>query len=221
MNQRWRTVSTYNLDILNGLPLSPGWEMPVIRREDYLPSALIGLNEINTAKATPESTVHFFLDDYQFERLWTRPRMYADMLSRFACVLSPDYSLYMDMPAPLKIWNTYRSRTLGAYYQARGIRVIPTISWAGPESFTYCFVGIERGGTVAVSTVGVVRDASARRTWRQGADAMVKALAPKRILIYGKQIEFDARGAEVVTYQTRVPGRWSADTAKETDGRQR
>ena len=37
--------------------------------------------------------VHFFLHDYQFERVWRYPDRYTDCLSKFAFVLSPDFSL--------------------------------------------------------------------------------------------------------------------------------
>ncbi|WP_394345181.1 DUF4417 domain-containing protein [Bifidobacterium longum] len=30
--------------------------------------------------------MHFFLDDYQFERVWRRPDLYVRMLARFWCV---------------------------------------------------------------------------------------------------------------------------------------
>ena len=48
----------------------------------------------------------------------------------YDCILSPDFSLYMDMPLPMKVWNMYQSRLISAYYQSYGIPVIPTLSWA-------------------------------------------------------------------------------------------
>lgn len=60
-----------------------------------------------------EAGVHFFLDDSRFERIWKEPYRYIKILQRFTCVLAPDFSLYMDMPLAMKIWNVYRSRLLG------------------------------------------------------------------------------------------------------------
>lgn len=34
----------------------------------------------------PAHSVHFFIDDYQFNRLWTAPDVYLSMLSGFRCV---------------------------------------------------------------------------------------------------------------------------------------
>ena len=39
-----------------------------------------------------------FLDDNQFERIWNRPARYVNMLKRYECVLTVDFSLYTDMP---------------------------------------------------------------------------------------------------------------------------
>lgn len=66
------------------------------------------------------------------------------MLKKYECVFTPDYSLYADMPIPMLIWNTYRSRFLGAYYQAEGVKIIPTVSWSLENSFDFCFAGLPK-----------------------------------------------------------------------------
>ena len=141
----------------------------------------------NMAKghADAEACVHFFIDDYQFERVWRSPRRYAELLKQFRCVCSPDFSLYTDMPMAMKVWNVYRSRLIGQLMQQAGIKVIPTLSWAEEETFDFCFDGLRPGGTVAVSTIGVKKDdaASTERVpasvvsfrW---ADCMKKILFP-------------------------------------------
>ncbi|MGQ7551471.1 DUF4417 domain-containing protein, partial [Streptococcus suis] len=42
---------------------------------------------------------------YQFERIWQRPEFYIEKLTEFDCVLTPDFSLYQDMPIAMQIWN--------------------------------------------------------------------------------------------------------------------
>ena len=49
-------------------------------------------------------------------------------------------------------YNTFRNRWVGAYLTNKGIRVIPTITWGLETTFDFCFNGIEKGSTVAVST---------------------------------------------------------------------
>ena len=56
----------------------------------------------------PAHSVHFFIDDYQFNRLWTAPDVYLPMLSGFRCVATPDFSMYTDFPKAIQIYNHYR-----------------------------------------------------------------------------------------------------------------
>lgn len=148
--------------------------------------------------------VHFYIDDYQFERIWASPQMYVDKLAQFDCILTPDFSLYMDMPMAMKIWNVYRSRLIGQIYQDRGLRVIPTVSWAEPETFTFCFDGIPPNSTISVSTIGVKRSKEATKIWTQGMDEAMKRLKPKNVLVYGGDIGYDFKGANVKYYDNHV-----------------
>ena len=135
---------------------------------------------------TPELCgVHFFIDDYQFTRLWTVPDNYLDMLGRFKAVCTPDFSTYTDFPAALQIYNHYRKHWLGAYWQQNGITVIPTISWSDEASLAWCFDGEPTGGTVAVSSVGTQGSRRTRELFLAGYKAMMDRLRPAMVLFYG------------------------------------
>lgn len=103
------TNKQYNLDIYDPFETIGFYDMPIIRKTEHTPKSLLGFNHAKSSKKY-ESGIHFFLDDYQFERLWRSPQIYVNMLSKFDCVLTPDFSLYSDMPKSMMIWNTYRSR---------------------------------------------------------------------------------------------------------------
>ena len=133
----------------------------------------------------------FFIDDYQFERVWNDPYTYIERLREFPCALTPDFSLYLDMPMAMKIWNVYRSRLIGQMMQDANIVVIPTLCWAEPETFSFCFEGLEQGGVVAVSTVGVIRNKSAQEVWAAGMIEAVQRLRPSGILFYVSRPDYD------------------------------
>ena len=167
-------------------PLVTGkYDIPVIAADEVIYSDFIGFNYANTAKDRAEKAVHFFLDDYQFLRVWNRPKDYIKLLSDFACVLSPDFSLYTDFPVAMQIYNHYRKHWLGAYWQSFGIKVIPTICWSDERSFEWCFDGEPSGGTVAVSSVGTQRSEETKRAFLLGYDAMIERLSPSKIIFYG------------------------------------
>ena len=201
MDQRLRTDRGYNLQLLWQVKCDEDWlQMPTIKPVSGAPTQLLGFNYAMTSK-TFDKGVHFYLDDYQFERVWNSPEKYVSTLSKFDYVFTPDFSLYLDMPKPLQIYNIYRSRLLGAYWQSEGIKVIPTISWSDANSFDFAFDGISKGGTVSVSTVGVHSNKKAVKLWIEGANLMSKRLNPDTILVYGKEIEFDSNGADVFYFK--------------------
>ena len=176
--------------------------MPVMEPDAFVPDDLIGFNYVLSTKRR-DAGGHFFLDDYQFERIWDDPMTYMDRLAEFPCVLTPDFSLYMDMPMAMKIWNVYRSRLIGQMMQDRGMHVIPTLSWAEPETYQFCFDGLREGGTVAVSTVGVMRDQSSQAIWKAGMDEAMKRLRPKNVLCYGSRISYDFGTVPVKYFEAR------------------
>lgn len=207
-DERERTNKAYNLDLAQETPLtSDFWQMPVIKKETYVPDELIGFNYAKTSKEK-NAGIHFYVDDYQFERIWNDPDKYIDTLAEYDCILSPDFSLYMDMPMPMKIWNVYRSRQMGAYYQGKGIRVIPTLSWAEKETFSFCFCGIEPGGVVSVSTVGVKNSKDAVGVWTTGMEEAIRQLSPSMVLEYGGDIGFNYGDIPVKRYSNQVTENW-------------
>lgn len=141
-NERLRTDNAYNLQEVDIERVEGFYQMPILEPEHYTPENLIGFNYALTAKEKNVG-VHFYLDDYQFERVWTSPDKYIELLSNFDCVFTPDFSLYIDMPIAMQIWNTYRSRLIGQMMQDNGLTVIPTVSWAGKDSYDFCFDGLQ------------------------------------------------------------------------------
>lgn len=213
-NARMNTVNHYNLQIYNETGTDGFYQMPVIQNDGFIPSDLIGFNYAMTSK-NKNVGIHCFVDDYQFERLWNRPDEYVDMLSEYECVLSPDFSLYMNMPMAMKIWNVYRSRLLGQYWQSKGIKVIPTISWAEKETFEFCFDGIPEKSIVAISTIGVKREDEAFTVWKDGVDAMIQKIKPETILVYGGQVEYDyGENIKVIYFDNKVTERLKKNAKK-------
>jgi len=215
MNERQRTNNLYNLSLVDIKNSSNNfWQMPIINNDKYIPDNLIGFNYAKISKEK-DAGIHFYLDDYQFERLWNRPQDYINILKKYKCILSPDFSLYLDMPMPMKIWNTYRNRQIGQYYQKQGIKVIPTLSWAEKETFDFCFEGIPRGSIVSISTIGVRKNKNALSIWKDGVNELIKRINPSTILIYGEKIDYDYGRIKVIYYENKIIKRF------EKYGRQR
>lgn len=207
-DERERTNNAYNMGYQGEIDFtSDFWQMPIIHKCNTVPSDLIGFNYAKTSE-NKKTGIHCYVDDYQFERLWNDPEAYIDVLKQYECFLSPDFSLYMDMTMPTKIWNIYRSRFLGAFYQSRGITVIPTVSWAEPATFDFCFKGLEKGGVVSVSTIGVKENKDALEVWRSGMAKMIETLKPHTILVYGGKLDYDYGDINVIYFSNHVTDEW-------------
>lgn len=183
------------------------YDFPIVAR--YTGSPPLSLIPFNYAKSYSDRNagVHFFIDDYQFERLWRFPDRYLPLLQEYDYILTPDFSIYVDMPLTLKIYNIYRNRVLAHYWQQNGITVIPTLQWADYRSFDFCFTGIEPGGTVAVSTLGSLQNPKSRRYWVVGMQQAIDKLQPSTVLLYGTPIDFDFGDVKVIYYENVVLNR--------------
>lgn len=85
--------------------------------------------------------------------------------------------------------------------------VVPTLSWAQPESYTFCFKGVPRHSTVATSTVGVKGDADALAVWMDGMREAMRRVEPSRVLLYGGDVGFDFGETEVIYFKNPVTER--------------
>lgn len=162
-------------------------------KPDYLIAYRSTASESKRLSNDPEfaarAALHFYLDDYRFEAVWSCPRKSLTGLHKFGFVLTPDFSLYRDWPLAAQIWNIYRSRWLGALWQAQGLKgVIPTVSWSYPASYEFCFLGIEPGGWVSLSNVGIAKDKEAGLIFDAGFEVMLERLRPSLILWYGDKV---------------------------------
>lgn len=146
---------------------------------------IIPFNYAKGIKQKKGKLVHFYLDDYQFERVWNTPEKYMKMLSGFDYVFQPDFSLFIDTPLPIQLYNHFRKQWVAAYWEANGIKVIPTIGWSDESSFSFCFEGVPPESIVSVSSVGTQKNNQSKESFLLGYTEMLKRLIPSKILFYG------------------------------------
>ena len=181
----------------NDFTMTGKWNMPVIKRCDVNleKSILIGADKIRKSESNENifKTVHFFVDDNKLDKYFNEAEKYLPRLAQYPHVLTPDYSLYTDMPLAIQIHNTFKSRWCGAYWQEHNLSVIPTVSWSTENSYAFCFDGLEYGTAVAVSTLGSLTN---KELFLKGYFKMKECINPKQVLCFGKA--FPEMGAEVI-----------------------
>lgn len=150
----------------------------------------VGFNYMLGEKHPEDKVLHFFIDDYQFERVWKEPNKYIPYLQRFKYVIAPDFSLYTDHPKAVQIFNHYRKHWCARYWQDHGINVIPCICWSTPDSFKWCFDGEPKNATVCVSTIGGFGNhVNNKQAWLNGYNEMYCQIKPCHVIIFGKEYE--------------------------------
>lgn len=162
------------------------FELPAIKTSSLLPESVIPFSKaMNKSCKCFDSWIVFYEHDNGFERLWHNPKAYLSKLKKFKGIISPDFSLYRNMPLAMQIWNTYRGRALAAWLQRNGVEIIPNIRFNDERTYEFCFDGIEKFKTVALGTHGCIKRRIDKDYFKDGLAEMVKRLSPRTIIVYG------------------------------------
>lgn len=168
-------------------------EIPTIKapKEIIIPKSLTPFTKRNYADTT-DTAICEYEHDFRFTELVYKPEQLFEDLSRFSAFISPDCSLYLDMPLCLQIANVYFNRAVGSYYQSRGMYVIPNIRWGDERTFTTCelpekvaFLGAPKQSIVSIGTYGCIKTADDKYYLKAGLEAMLQELEPVVVLVYG------------------------------------
>jgi hypothetical protein len=166
------------------------WNIPLVKKQE-IDTTAISLIACSDTKANDkvENTkngVHFFVDDYRFNGIYNAPERSLRKYAQYAFLLTPDFSTYADMDMWRQLESVAKNRWCGAYWQSKGLTVIPTISWSTPRSYDFCFDGVEKNATVAVGMIGCKRN---KTGFMHGYNAMLEKLEPASIICFGAPFE--------------------------------
>lgn len=176
----------FNGGLLDGLTLVGPYDIPKIEACTHVPAALISFSEaMGRTKPDPLAWVHFYEDDYKFVRLWKQPNRYYDRLKLFGGIITPDFSLYRNMPAAQKIEHTYKNQLLGARMQADGFNVVANIRLSGRASIPYALAGVSQNSTLAIGLHGCVSSRENRPHVVQEIKIICDYCKPASLVVFG------------------------------------
>ncbi|MGN0180364.1 MAG: DUF4417 domain-containing protein [Monoglobaceae bacterium] len=183
-------------------------ELPKIKTSNLIPKKLVPFSKAMSKTWNDfDCWVMFYEHDVKFERLWNNPKRYLERLKKFKGIISPDFSLYRNMPLVMQQWNTYRGRALAVWLLSNGIEVIPNVRFGDERTFSFCFDGIEKFKTVAIGTHGCIRSHIDRDYFKKGLAELVKRLSPKIIVVYGAAPDdifkiYKDSGIEIIPFES-------------------
>ena len=214
---RKKIPDCWNARLLNNAEYLSELEFPYFPAANSVPQEMLSFKNI-TPYVDNTQWIHFYGNDDRLEHVWENPEIWASKLKRFSGVISPDLSIYRDMPIPQQFYNVYRNRVLVHYFTQQGISVIPNIRWGDERSYKFAFEGITERGTVCISTFGIIADGQDREYFKRGLAEMLHRLSPSTVLVYGQMpsnifdqyqnngvrfVHFDADTQKAHTYERR------------------
>ena len=141
----------------------------------------------------------------------SNPDDYVKKIYKYQGFITPDCSVYRDMPLAIQITNIYRNRAIGYYMQSKGIYVIPNVRWGDERTYTtkflpekIAFKGIQKKSIVSIGAYGQNQNKVNRYYFLQGLDETIKELEPKVVLVYGKlpdEVKEQYKKVKFVEYQ--------------------
>lgn len=173
--------------LIEGATFSEEWEMPKL---EPVPCDVVPPKELVAFSRAQERhlsgmgrTVHFFEDDFRFERVWNNPGKYLPRLLEFDSIIMPDFSTCIDFPKPLKMYMAYRNLSLASWFQRQGAIVIPNARHQ--PGCDWLIESLPHHSVIAISGRGLVRNADERRRFVRDLNTTVDMLEPTGIVYYG------------------------------------
>ena len=188
-------------------------EIPEIKvpSKIIVPETIIPFTKISQSMNYKEF-IHFYEHDTKFSNILLSTNDYLDEFKKFKGVISPDCSLYIDMPLCLQIANTYMNRAIGSYLQSEGIYVIPNVRWSDERSYTtielpekFAFIGLPKNSILSIGTYGCIQGKDNKHYFREGLRAMIEELTPKVVLVYGSMPDCIFKEFENITKFINYP----------------
>ena len=192
------------------------YEMPILLPGKMPPAGTdwISFNFVRGDKEPHKHAVHFYIDDYQFERIWDNPTAYLKKMQQYTAVCSPDFSTYNDFPRAQQVWNKFRNHWMGAFWQYYGVNVIQSVGWTDdPADDEWVFDGNAPNAPVAVSALGTQKSKQLKAIFARGYRAMIERLHPSAILFYG-DVPPECEGErDIITQVPSFVNKWTGRPA--------
>lgn len=99
------------------------YEFPKIKKQNIDVNKIEFLSYVNAKTddtKNKDKTIHFFTYDWKFEKVYENAEEELEKLKQYYCLLSPDFSIFTNMPIALQIQSIFKNRWCGAYWKVKG-----------------------------------------------------------------------------------------------------
>lgn len=178
-----------NMQLCSGIEFTPTGFPQLQPYNGKFDCEYISFPNRNKAIGTGQA-LHFFIDDYKFYSIWKNLNSISYEFAKFDCILTPDFSCYIDVPDEFNRWSIFCTRYIGAHWQYNcGYDVIPTYCFGNVDSLKFALDGLPMHSVIAVCGVGIDWNPTIKALWIYALKRLEEEKEPSSIVVYGKQRE--------------------------------
>lgn len=169
------------------------YNFPQLAQVNYLSELpVFPFNHLKTKVTEGCYWYHCFTAEKNFHRLYKNFREYEEFFPKIKGLISADFNMYRNYDEKILIDNCLKNRMVDYALQQAGVPMIPTAGFAGESTWEWCFDGLPKNSTVAVTT-NTLYDKESNRLFIGGINAIVEKLQPTAIVVCGKCPEWIAK----------------------------
>lgn len=166
-------------------------DIPVLKKDnfdlvDWNNVKVINFRHRKTLKKKNNVVFVFFNDDKVLESVWNNPRIGIITYEQGIATATPDFSVRSTMSFLEQKRNICRNRLMGCFWQAYGLKIIPTMQWCGKDTYDLVFNTIEEGTPVIISTMGCHKNP---KEFLDGYNVMMDIVKPSIVICVGGLID--------------------------------
>lgn len=183
-----KNVPTLNSIIFKDINYTGIWDMPKLEAVTNIPEKFWCYSNISRWEPG-YGTIYFYVEDVRFNALWTRCEASLPKVKSWGNCFTPDFSVYLDWPFMVNAWNIFRARALGAFWQANGVTVIPSLQWGNVNAMgSILWEGLPKKSVLAIST-GHCNGLQEEEVFKNYYINMLAVLKPLHMLVYGRKFK--------------------------------
>ncbi len=161
-------------------------EFPCVKSCNEIPNRIITFSQAISSKWNDfDCWVCFYELDYLFMRIWNNPKKYINKLKKFKGVISPDFSLYINMPLVMQKYHIYMGRALANWFIENGIKVIPNVRLGDERTYEFGLDGLYKGDVVSIGTIGSLKNKTERKILIGAIRKTLDTIKSEDVIIYG------------------------------------
>lgn len=192
--------------LICGAELYGKYGFPALTGFNVSPTKTVDINRSKKLIQVKDLNLNFFVHDYMLNPIWNNPDKYLEHLKCFGSVCGFDFTIDVNSPLALQIYNKYRNHVLSWYFANNGVKVIPKVDIL-PDCADWIYDGLPHNSMLCCSTNGRAFNRQAKAEFSECFSEMESVLKPHTVVIVGTRIDFP-HDCDIIWLDNFLTGRY-------------